>query len=92
MARYRPPQCVETGGLDSERACSCVGRAASTMAPIDGRWPPGKMCSRMKSLDAQYSSYRSSGSVITWGSDQQQGLRSTVQGVIDGFAAEHTVP
>jgi hypothetical protein len=50
------------------------------------------MCSRMKSLDAQYSSYRSSGSVITWGSDQQQGLRSTVQGVIDGFAAEHTVP
>ena len=33
-----------------------VPRAASTMAPMEGRWPPGKMCSRMKSEDAQYAS------------------------------------
>ena len=39
-------------------------RAASTMAPMQGRWPPGKMCARMKSLDAQYPAYRSSGPLI----------------------------
>ena len=35
---------------------------ASTRAPTEGRWPPGKTCSLMKSLLAQYASYRSSGS------------------------------
>jgi hypothetical protein len=37
------------------------------IAVNDGRWPPGKMCLRMKSeCWLQYASYRSSGSVITW--------------------------
>ncbi len=45
---------------EQQRAHTCterpVPRAASTMAPMEGRWPPGKMCSRMKSEDAQYAS------------------------------------
>lgn len=46
-----------------------VPRAESTMTPMQGRWPPGKMCSRMKSEDLQYASYRSSGSAMTWGAE-----------------------
>ena len=50
----KEPMCVSSTG----RACTerPVPRAASTMAPMEGRWPPGKMCSRMKSEDAQYAS------------------------------------
>ena len=35
---------------------SPVPHAASAMAPRQGMCPPGKMCSRMKSEDARYSS------------------------------------
>ena len=43
---------------------SPVPALASTRAPTEGRWPPGKTCSLMKSLLRRYASYRSSGSQI----------------------------
>lgn len=51
---------------DGSAPDSPVPRAASTIAPMLGRCPPGKTCSRMKSEDLQYASYRSSGSAMTW--------------------------
>ena len=47
-------------------AVVAVAAHHTCIAVNDGRWPPGKMCFRMKSeCWLQYASYRSSGSVIT---------------------------
>ena len=70
--------------------------ATVCIAVNDGRWPPGKMCLRMKSeCWLQYASYRSSGSVITcrdmgnagceiWGHVQYASYRSSGSDHLDG--------